>query len=70
MLEQFDLTDDERTALAGDRDAVAALVERLTDIPTPAGPTPRQLGANQTFIPLTQLIEGRLDPRDDGGGRV
>ena len=44
MLEQLDLTDDERQALEGDRDAVAALAERLADTPTPAGPTPNELG--------------------------
>ncbi|MCX4615666.1 tyrosine-type recombinase/integrase [Streptomyces mirabilis] len=39
MLEQLNLTDDEREALEGDREAVTALAERLTDTPTPAGPT-------------------------------
>ncbi|MFC4612248.1 tyrosine-type recombinase/integrase [Streptomyces maoxianensis] len=57
MLEQLNLTDDEREALEGDREAVAALAERLSDIPTPAGPTPKELGATKSFIPLTQLTE-------------
>lgn len=39
MLEQLDLTDDERQALEGDRDALTALAKRLADTPTPAGPT-------------------------------
>jgi len=68
MLEQLDLTDDERTALEGDRDTVSALVERLTDVPTPAGPTPRQLGTEPAFIPLHQLLQGRPPAGDDGGG--
>src|SRR5205814_9186465 len=68
MLEQFDLTDDERAALEGDRDAVAALIHRLADTPTPAGPTPKQLGAETAFIPLTQLRQGPHHHRDDGGG--
>jgi hypothetical protein len=55
MLEQLDLTDDERQALEGDRDAVAALAERLADTPTPAGPTPNELGAQNSFISLTTL---------------
>ncbi|MFI6735271.1 hypothetical protein ACIBI9_20290 [Nonomuraea sp. NPDC050451] len=55
MLEQLDLTDDEREALEGDRAAVAALAERLADVPTPAGPTPNQLGADSAFISLTDL---------------
>ncbi|WP_412538718.1 tyrosine-type recombinase/integrase [Longispora sp. K20-0274] len=58
MLEQLELTDDERFALQGDRDAVAALVDQLTDTPTPAGPTPRDLGRTTSFIPLTQLTVG------------
>src|SRR5439155_22879253 len=66
MLEQLDLTDDERTALEGDRDTISALVERLTDVPTPAGPTPKQLGATPAFIPLAQLFQGRGQVRDDG----
>ncbi|MEU9344148.1 hypothetical protein AB0D74_23405 [Streptomyces sp. NPDC048278] len=56
MLEQLDLTDDERQALEGDRDAVTALTQRLADIPTPAGPTPTELGTDAAFIPLTQLL--------------
>jgi integrase len=55
MLEQIDLTDEEREALQGDRDAVAALAQRLADVPTPAGPTPSQLGTSSAFISLTTL---------------
>lgn len=43
-----DLTDDEREALEGDREAVTALAERLADTPTPAGPTPKELGTTET----------------------
>ncbi|MCM8556162.1 tyrosine-type recombinase/integrase [Streptomyces sp. STCH 565 A] len=57
MLERLDLTDDEREALEGDREALAALTERLTDTPTPAGPTPKELGTADSFIPLTQLMK-------------
>ncbi|MEY9961960.1 tyrosine-type recombinase/integrase [Streptacidiphilus sp. MAP5-52] len=62
MLEQLDLTEEEREALEGDREAVAALIDRLADIPTPAGPTPAQLGAPQAFIPLTALTGGPASP--------
>lgn len=55
MLEQLDLTDDERAALEGDRDAVAAFAARLADTPTPAGPTPKELGTERAFISLTAL---------------
>lgn len=68
MLEQLDLTDDERAAVEGDRDAVTALLDRLTDIPTPAGPTPTQLGAEPAFIPLDQLRYGPGEPPDHGRG--
>ncbi|WP_329375990.1 hypothetical protein [Streptomyces sp. NBC_01483] len=71
MLEQLDLTDDEREALEGDREAVTALAERLADTPTPVGPTPRDLGTTSTFVPLTQLMstvsakaQGQHDKRD------
>jgi hypothetical protein len=55
MLEQLDLTEEERQALEGDRDAVAALAQRLADTPTPAGPTPNELGSANAFISLTAL---------------
>ncbi|WP_330294041.1 hypothetical protein [Streptomyces sp. NBC_00576] len=55
MLEQLDLTDAEREALEGDSKAVTTLAERLADTPTPAGPTPRELGTTSGFIPLAQL---------------
>jgi len=64
MLEQLDLTDEEREALQGDRDAVAALAERLANIPTPAGPTPRELGTASAFIPLTALTSGLTPPSE------
>lgn len=57
LLEQLELTDDERAALEGDRDAVTALAQRLADTPTPAGPTPRELGTADAFIPLTSLVD-------------
>ncbi|MEV5047950.1 tyrosine-type recombinase/integrase [Streptomyces griseoincarnatus] len=56
MLERLDLTDDEREALEGDREAVTALAERLADTPTPGGLTPRELGTTDGFVPLTQLM--------------
>jgi hypothetical protein len=55
MLEQLDLTEDEREALEGDREALTALAERLADTPTPAAPTPKQLGTDRAFIALTGL---------------
>ncbi|MFF2515564.1 hypothetical protein [Streptomyces sp. NPDC058086] len=48
-------------SLEGDREALIALAERLADTPTPAGPTPKQLGTERAFIALTGL---RRKPRD------
>ena len=36
MLEQFDLTDGERQALEGDREAITALAAKLADVSTPS----------------------------------
>ena len=63
MLEQLDLTDDERQALEGDREAIAALAAKLADVPTPAGPTPNWLG--HAPIPVTLGTTRRPDP--EGG---
>lgn len=44
MLLQIPLTDEERAAVEDGTSALDGLLERLADVPTPAGPTPRQLG--------------------------
>lgn len=54
LLQEIPLTEDEEAAV---RDGVAAyekLLAQLVDIPTPAGPTPRQLGQRET-IPLRMV---------------
>jgi hypothetical protein len=43
MLVEIPLTDDERSAVEGDQNAVDRLIDRLADVPTPAGPAPRAL---------------------------
>jgi integrase len=55
MLAQIPLTDDERAAVEDGTAAVERLVERLADVPTPAGPTPRRLDQSAHFIPLATL---------------
>ncbi len=55
MMAQIPLTDDERAAVEDGTAAVERLLERLTDLPTPAGPTPRQLAESMSFIPLATL---------------
>jgi len=52
MLANIPLTEDERAAVDDGHAALDALLDRLVDIPTPAGPTPRQLAVPSTAIPL------------------
>ena len=56
ILAQIPLTDDERAAVEDGTAAVERLIERLKDVPTPAGPTPQELGISKSFIPLIQLV--------------
>ena len=64
MLANIPLTDDERAAVDDGQAALDQLLERLTDVPTPAGPTPRQIGipATATLLPI---IDVRRDKPDD-----
>jgi hypothetical protein len=57
------LTDDERAAIDDGQAAVDKLLERLNDVPTPAGPTPRQLTipATATRLPIADIT--RPGPR-------
>jgi len=59
MLEQLNLTDDERAALEGDQEAITSLLDRLADIPTPAGATPDEIGTTRAFIPISALRAGQ-----------
>lgn len=66
MLEQLALTDDERSALQGDRDSLTQLAQRLSKIPTPAGPTPEELGTvASAFIALDELRKSLPRAHDD-----
>jgi hypothetical protein len=56
MLAEIQLTDDERAAVTDGTDAVDNLLKRLADVPTPAGPTPKQL-MKPSFIPLVTLAD-------------
>src|SRR5437763_5729850 len=44
MAANIPLTDDEQAAVEDGQMALDRLLTRLTDVPTPAGPTPRQIG--------------------------
>ena len=59
MLAAIPLTDDERAAVDDGHTAVDALLARLTDIPTPAGPTPHQIGVppTVTMLPIVQITQ-------------
>ncbi len=46
MLQQIPLTEDERAAVEDGVSAFDGLLAKLVDMPTPAGPTPRQLSAD------------------------
>ena len=61
MLASIPLTDDERAAVDDGHTAVTALLDRLADVPTPAGPTPRELGtpATATMLPIVQIRTGK-----------
>jgi hypothetical protein len=60
MLIGIPLTDDERAALDDDQAAVDRLLQRLADIATPAGPTPRQLSLppTATLLPILDVRQG------------
>ncbi|MGO9103677.1 tyrosine-type recombinase/integrase [Mycobacterium sp.] len=61
MLATIPLTDDERAAVDDGHTAVTALLDRLADVPTPAGPTPRELAtpATVTMLPIVQIRPGK-----------
>ena len=55
MLAEIQLTDDERAAVSEGAIAVDKLLGRLADVPTPAGPTPREIVA-ASFVPIDDLV--------------
>ena len=59
MLAGIPLTDDERAAVDDGHSAVDALLARLVDVPTPAGPTPHQIGIPPTVtqLPIIQVTQ-------------
>jgi integrase len=61
MLADIPLTDDERAAVEDGKTAVTALLDRLRDIPTPAGPTPREIGSppTVTMLPIINIRHGK-----------
>ena len=57
MLVSIPLTDDEQAAVEDGQAALDQLLQRLADVSTPAGTTPRQLTA--TPLPIVAVNHGR-----------
>ncbi|WP_240677180.1 hypothetical protein [Actinacidiphila soli] len=70
MLASIPLTDDERAAIDDGQAALDQLLNRLTDVPTPAGPTPRQIGLppTATLLPIVDVTRGPGAGRCDVSG--
>jgi hypothetical protein len=68
MLEFVTLTEDERLLVSEGIELHHALIERLADVPTPAGPTPRELQTGwqgeSKVIPL-QTVRRTKKKRED-----
>jgi integrase len=59
MLATVPLTEEEQAAIEDGQSALDTLLDRLTDIPTPAGATPRQLSSPTDGRMLLPLVEVR-----------
>jgi hypothetical protein len=63
MLQEIPLSEEERAAVEDGIAAMEKLCQQLVDVPTPAGPTPKQLGAEKqamsTVIPVEQVRRKR-----------
>ncbi|MFF3159902.1 tyrosine-type recombinase/integrase [Streptomyces sp. NPDC057910] len=61
MLASVPLSDDERAAVDDGQAALDQLLERLVDVPTPDGATPRQIGvpATATLLPIVAVNQGK-----------
>ncbi|MCX5269968.1 hypothetical protein [Streptomyces sp. NBC_00199] len=57
MLATIRLTDEEHAAVDDGQAALDQLLERLTGVPTPAGPTPRRRGipTTDTVLPVVEV---------------
>ncbi|MFC7303200.1 tyrosine-type recombinase/integrase [Streptomyces monticola] len=60
MLVSIPLTDDERAAVDDGQAALDALLDRLAEVPTPAGPTPREMSppSTATLLPIIEVRQG------------
>jgi integrase len=67
MLVGIPLTDDERAAVDDGHTALDNLLARLSDVPTPAGATPREIASQTTLLPIVAVNQGKQG--GDGAGR-
>jgi hypothetical protein len=61
MLASVPLTDDEQAAVDDGQAALDSLLERLIDVPTPDGATPREItgSATATLLPIIAVNQGK-----------
>lgn len=62
MLTAIPLSDDERDAVDEGQSALDNLLERLIDVPTPTGDTPREIRvpATATLLPIVSVNQSRI----------
>ncbi|WP_046469453.1 hypothetical protein [Allosalinactinospora lopnorensis] len=67
MLASIPLSDDERAAVDEGQSALDKLLDRLVDVPTPSGQTPRELVAptSATLLPIVDITKDRQDGLDN-----
>ena len=69
MLEFVSLTEDEKLLVTEGIDLHQVLIEKLQDVPTPAGPTPRELQASRQresrVIPLQTVRRTKKKSQDE-----
>jgi hypothetical protein len=68
LLVEIPLLDEERAAVEEGQSAVDRLLERLADVPMPAGPTPRQIASRQN-LKLLPVIGASGDAGEAQRGR-
>jgi hypothetical protein len=69
MLEFVSLTEDEKVLVTEGVELHQELIERLADVPTPAGPTPRELEAERNqetkVIPLKSVRRAKNTKKNE-----
>ncbi|MGW3473793.1 hypothetical protein ACWDKQ_36370 [Saccharopolyspora sp. NPDC000995] len=63
MLAAIPLTDDEQAAIHDGQATLDQLLGKLTNVPTPAGPTPREIGISPsaTLLPIVDVSHSKPD---------